>query len=67
MELLIIFIINLFFIIKLFLFMKKDFLLVKLIIILLLSVGAFVYIFPWNYYNVDFIKTNDYKLGLDLQ
>ncbi|MDD3302936.1 MAG: protein translocase subunit SecD [Candidatus Gracilibacteria bacterium] len=47
--------------------MKKDFLLVKLIIILLLSVGAFVYIFPWNYYNVDFIKTNDYKLGLDLQ
>lgn len=39
----------------------------KLFIIIFLSIGAFVYIFPWSTYNINFITTKDYKLGLDLQ
>ncbi len=46
--------------------MNKN-LFLKLFIIIFLSVGAFAYIFPWNTYNINFIKTKDYKLGLDLQ
>lgn len=42
-------------------------LVLKLFIIIFLSVGAFVYIFPWSTYNINFITTKDYKLGLDLQ
>ncbi len=39
----------------------------KLFIIIFLSIGAFIYIFPWSTYDVNFITTKDYKLGLDLQ
>lgn len=47
--------------------MTKKSLILKFIIIMFLSLWAFIYIFPWGTYNIDFIKTKDYKLGLDLQ
>lgn len=36
-------------------------------IIILLTIWAFIYIFPWNSVWVDMFKTKDYKLWLDLQ
>jgi protein-export membrane protein SecD len=47
--------------------MTKKNLILKFIIIMFLSVWAFIYIFPWGTYNMDVVKTKDYKLGLDLQ
>ncbi len=47
--------------------MTKKNLILKFITIIIFSLGAFIYIFPWNIYNINFIETKDYKLWLDLQ
>lgn len=47
--------------------MKRKVLFTNLAVIILVSLGLLVYVFPWNYFWINFIKTNDYKLWLDLQ
>lgn len=47
--------------------MTKKNLILKSIIITILSIWAFIYIFPWNSYWINLFNTKDYKLWLDLQ
>ncbi|NDK08383.1 protein translocase subunit SecD [Candidatus Gracilibacteria bacterium] len=47
--------------------MTKRNLLLRLTLICVLSLGAFVYIFPWKAFDINFVDIHDYKLGLDLQ
>lgn len=47
--------------------MTKRNLLLRLTLICVLSLGAFVYIFPWKAFDINFVDIHDYKLWLDLQ